>query len=146
MHLISEFMNRHHRHCDDVLTRAAECAAAEDWAGLERDFATFLRAIELHIEAEENLLFPAFEERTGMTSGPTSVMRMEHGEMRELFAGMRAAVEGKDGKRYRDLSQNLFALLGEHNMKEERMLYPMMDTSLGSKAESLLAQMGSLAV
>lgn len=140
MQLISEYMNRHHRHCDDILARAGKSAAAGDWAGLERDFGTFLREIERHIDAEEILLFPAFEEKTGMTGGPAAVMRAEHREMREVFAQMRAASEGKDGKLYLSVSGNLLSLLEQHNMKEERMLYPMIDASLGDDARALLVE------
>jgi len=146
MQLISDFMNRHHRHCDDAFARAEGMAAAGDWTGLERDGGTFLREIERHIELEETLLFPAFEEKTGMTSGPTAVMRMEHSQMRGLFAQMRTAMEAKDAKQYLGVAKTVGILLRQHNMKEEGILYPMLDRALGDDAQSLLAQMESIAV
>ena len=145
MQLISDYMNKDHKHCDDAFARAEDRAAAGDWTGLARDGATFLRKIERHIEVEEELLFPAFEETTGMTTGPTETMCMEHEQMRGMFAQMRAAIEAKDAKQYLGVAETLLSLLQQHNMKEESMMYPMLDDALGDDARSLLAQLESLA-
>ena len=143
--LISDYMNRHHKHCDDAFARAEEMAGAQNWTGLERDGATFLREMERHIRLEEELLFPAFEEKTGMTSGPTQMMRMEHDQMRGMFEQMRTAIETKDAEQYLGVAETLLILLQQHNMKEESMMYPMLDQSLGDDAPSLLAQLESSA-
>lgn len=144
MQLINDYMTRHHKECDAVLTRADEAAAAADWAAVESNAGTFLREIERHIEAEETLLFPAFEERTGMADGgPTATMRMEHEQMRDLFAQMRAAIPARDAQRYLGASQTLLSLLQQHNMKEESMMYPMLDQALGDDARGLRAEVES---
>jgi hemerythrin-like domain-containing protein len=145
MALISDYMNKDHKHCDDAFARAEDKAAAADWAGLERDGGTFLREMEHHIGLEETLLFPAFEEKTGMASGPTETMRMEHEQMRGLFAQMRAAIEAKDAEQYLGNAETLLILLQQHNMKEESMMYPMLDQALGEDARSLLMQLESMA-
>lgn len=145
MQLISDYMNKDHRHCDAAFARAEDRAAARDWTGLARDGGTFLREIERHIGLEEDLLFPAFEDKTGMTSGPTETMRAEHEQMRGMFAQMRAAIEAKDAEQYLGIAQTLLSLLQQHNMKEESMMYPMLDQSLGDDAHSLLAQLERLA-
>ena len=82
-----------HRHCDDLLAVAEEAVAANDPAAAQAAFGRFVTAMRLHFEAEETSLFPAFEARTGMSSGPTQVMRMEHEQMRALLA---AAVDALD--------------------------------------------------
>ena len=146
MQLISDYMNNDHKHCDAAFARAEDMAAAGDWSGLERDGGTFLREMERHIGLEEKLLFPAFEEKTGMASGPTDTMRMEHQQMRGLFAQMRAAIEAKDAEQYLGIAETLLILLQQHNMKEESMMYPMLDQSLGDDAHSLLTQLESIAV
>jgi DUF438 domain-containing protein len=146
MQLVSDYMNRRHKECDEAFARAEDMAAAADWIGLERDGGMFLREMERHIGLEEELLFPAFEEKTGMTRGPTEMMRMEHDQMRAMFAQMRAAIEAKDAGLYLGVADTLLILLQQHNMKEESMMYPMLDASLDEEAHSLLAQMESSAV
>jgi hemerythrin-like domain-containing protein len=145
MQPISDYMNKDHKHCDAAFARAGDRATARDLTGLARDGGTFLREIERHIGIEEKLLFPAFEEKTGMTSGPTETMRSEHEQMRGMFAQMRAAIEAKDAEQYLGIAETLLILLRQHNMKEENMMYPMLDQSLGDDAHSLLTQLESLA-
>ena len=145
MQLISDYMNKDHKHCDEAFARAEDMAAAGDWTGLARDGGTFLHEMEHHIELEETLLFPAFEEKTGMASGPTETMRTEHEQMRGMFAQMRAAIEAKDAEQYLGGAETLLILLQQHNMKEESMMYPMLDQALGEDARSLLTQLESLA-
>ncbi|MBU6443074.1 MAG: hemerythrin domain-containing protein [Alphaproteobacteria bacterium] len=137
---IHEYMSRHHELCDGIFGRAKKAATGNDWAGTERDCKAFLQQINQHIDAEENLLFPAFEDKTGMTGGPTQVMRMEHAQLRELFEEMLAAIGGKEADRYLRNADLVAALLHEHNMKEENILYPMLDNLLGAEAAGLLAQ------
>ncbi|HEX7327666.1 MAG TPA: hemerythrin domain-containing protein [Casimicrobiaceae bacterium] len=138
MGLIGDYMTSHHRRCDDAFARARNLAAASDWVGLSRDGEAFLREIERHIEVEEEILFPAFEERTGMSSGPTEVMRTEHEQMRVLFARMRAATEAKDGIEYASAAEAFLSLMQQHNAKEEDMMYPMLDQALGEDAREFV--------
>lgn len=146
MAVISDYMSRHHRDCDDAFARAEEAvAAASNWSDAERYAGTFLREMERHIGMEENVLFPAFEEATGMDGGPTAMMRMEHEQMRDLFVGMRAAIATKNADEYAGLSETFLVLLQQHNMKEESMLYPMLDQALGNDAGELLARIEQMA-
>ena len=82
MGCITDTMTGHHRQCDGALRRTEEAAAGLDWAAVEREAGSFRREIERHIEIEEDVLFPAFEQAAGTTRGPTGVMRMEHARLR----------------------------------------------------------------
>jgi iron-sulfur cluster repair protein YtfE (RIC family) len=144
MGFITDTMTRHHRDCDCAFRRAEEALARPEWAAVEREAEWFLREMARHIELEEDVLFPAFEAATGMTRGPTGVMRMEHARMREAFAQMHAAIAARDAAQYRDASASLTALLQQHNLKEEGILYPMLDRSLGDEAHGLLQKVETL--
>lgn len=141
---IHSYMSKHHEHCDDIFARAREAATAGDLAAAERDCKSFVREIERHIDAEENILFPAFEERSGMAGGPTRVMRMEHAQMRDLFAELLVALEKKDSARYAEAAERLADILGEHNMKEENILYPMLEKMLGGDGETVLTRVKAI--
>lgn len=63
--------------------------------------------------------------------GPASVMRNEHVEIRRLMdAAMRALQDG-DAAGAAEAILGLVETLSAHNMKEERMLYPMTDRAVG---------------
>ena len=123
---------QHHKHCDELFARAEEACADGDWAGGEAAFAALLDQLETHFSSEEELLFPAFETATGMTSGPTEVMRGEHRQMRDLLAQMKEALASRESDDFAGGAETLLILMQQHNMKEENILYPMCDNALGS--------------
>jgi len=146
MESITDYMQQDHVLIDRIAERAAAAAAAGDLAGIERDGTLFLQRLERHIEMEENLLFPAFEERTGMTAaGPSVQMRAEHEQMHGIFQQMRDAIAAKDAAGWQRASQALLEVLVPHNLKEEQMMYPMLDDAMGADAEALLADVKEMA-
>jgi iron-sulfur cluster repair protein YtfE (RIC family) len=117
----------HHR-LDVILAAAKRSLHAGDIArGLAR-FREFRDGLERHIAAEEEVLFPAFEVLTGSAgSGPTHVMRVEHGELRRLMAEIVSTLERGGAEERVTPFAALTARIYAHNGKEERILYPAMD-------------------
>ena len=59
---ITYLMSHDHKACDELFAVAEASVGAGDWsAGAER-FAAFHAAMERHFGAEEEVLFPAFEQ------------------------------------------------------------------------------------
>ncbi|MFN3750834.1 MAG: hemerythrin domain-containing protein [Thiobacillus sp.] len=141
MRTIHEYLGTDHRVCDDLFAAAEAAAGNKDWNGAREGFGKFQAAMARHLAMEEDVLFPAFEERTGMRAGPTQVMRMEHAQMRELMDAMAQAVDTGDADRFLGLSETLNMLMQQHNLKEENMLYPMSDRTLGEERERVLDAM-----
>ncbi len=144
MSTISEFMMEDHRQCDQRLAAAEEAVSGEEWETAGREFSGFREALERHIDMEEDILFPEFEQRTGLTGGPTMVMRSEHEEIRRLLEQLQMALEASDPDAYLGTSETLMVMLQQHNMKEENMLYPMADGKLGDAAGGVLERMQAL--
>ena len=142
MSTISTTMAADHRRCDEFFSRAEELVSTGDWAEGENEFNSFRDAILNHFSMEEDRLFPAFEQHLGHAMGPTQVMRMEHIQMRQLFTEMEQAIQAKDDAQYLGLSETLMMIMQQHNMKEERMLYPMMDQTLGQAGAEIAEQIG----
>jgi iron-sulfur cluster repair protein YtfE (RIC family) len=138
---IGDFMTRGHKECDGAFARAEKSAGDGDWSSAAAGFKAFLGTMVQHLAMEEEVLFPAFEDATGMSGGgPTETMRAEHAQMRGLFDEMRNAIDARDADQYLGLSESLLVLMQQHNLKEEGMLYPMMDQVLGSQAGDLIGR------
>ena len=144
MSTILDFMGSDHRACDDLFASAEVAVAQKNWDGARSLFERFQAAMAHHLAMEEKVLFPAFEARTGMSMGPTQVMRMEHEQMRGLLQEMADAVANADHGRYLGLSETLNMLMQQHNLKEENMLYPMSDQVLAADRDSLIHAMEAL--
>ncbi|WNC72044.1 hemerythrin domain-containing protein [Thalassotalea psychrophila] len=140
MNAIPDYMTDKHRHCDDIFAEAEAEVAKENWILAEQKWQTFTRELELHLQAEEQILFPEFEQATGMTSGPTQVMRMEHEQMRGLLTSLNKSLVEKNSEDFLGFSETLMVLMQQHNMKEEMMLYPMCQQNI-SDTEQMTAQL-----
>lgn len=126
-----EYLQADHRRLDGIMTDCTSKAESGDMAGAAAAFSRFREGLTRHIKIEEGLLFPEFEKATGLerASGPTGVMRSEHEEILRLLGLIRELFDGAepDATEFSDLRSALVALLHEHNVKEERILYPMTD-------------------
>jgi hemerythrin-like domain-containing protein len=130
MEKISDVLGRAHRECDDRFSLAEQAAGQGDFPECMQHFTAFRNSMVVHLSIEEDLLFPAFERRTGLESGATRVMRAEHQQMRALMEEMSRAAEAGEQERFLDLAEMLLIFLQQHNMKEENVLYPMLDDVL----------------
>jgi iron-sulfur cluster repair protein YtfE (RIC family) len=132
----------HHR-CDELFAIAEQMVESGHWSQAAAAHQGFIDAMEQHLSAEEELLFPAFEEASGMTMGPTSVMRHEHEQMRALFSQMGQALQAQSSDDYLGASETLLIMMQQHNAKEEQMLYPMIDQMLAPQADNLISQLAA---
>ena len=137
-------------------------AAADDLDGWSQDEAVealgdivaFLRGhLVPHATAEEHVLYPAVEKAMA-APGATATMKADHTEIVariDRLADTIGAVEGRwpDAALARDLTHQLVglaAILQLHFHKEEEILLPVLDASLGADdAAELFAQMGEVA-
>jgi len=123
---LQAFFTHDHRQCD-ALWAAVEGLDGRDLPAARAALAQFDAAMRRHLAWEEDTLFPAFETATGMRQGPTTVMRMEHAQMRGVLDQMARA---SDWQEVLDQGDTLMMLIGQHNAKEEGMLYPMCQAHL----------------
>ena len=141
MHEITDFMTRDHRLCDDCLVAVEQAIVSDAWELARTEFIRFRDAMLYHFLAEESVLFPRFEQRTGMYLGPTQVMRGEHGQMRQLLAAAEAALADRDADEYAGHAETLLIMMQQHNVKEENVLYPMCDQQLADQLAELLPEL-----
>ena len=138
---IRELLAADHRHCDDLFAAAERFVAAAAWADADLAFGRLQRAMLDHFDAEEAILFPAFEAETGMRMGPTQVMRGEHAQIRALLEAADVALAAHDADEYLGNAETLLIMTQQHNMKEENILYPMCDQHLMARVETLVPQL-----
>lgn len=143
MSSIQSYMTNHHKECDNLLVEAEGLLADKDWTGFSQAWLTFSQETVSHFNMEEEILFPEFEAKTGMTGGPTMVMRSEHNQVKALFEQMQIAIEGQDLDRAMGIVESVMLLIQQHNMKEEQILYPMTDAHLNDTA-GVVAKMDGL--
>lgn len=141
MDTIRGLLGDHHRQCDELFAAIEQAVEAQAWDRAADGFVGFAKSMRQHFDAEEAILFPAFEARTGMTMGPTAVMRSEHAQIRELLEAAAEAITAHDADEYSGYAETLHIMTQQHNMKEENVLYPMCDQHLAAQSAALVMQM-----
>jgi hemerythrin-like domain-containing protein/uncharacterized protein (DUF2249 family) len=129
---VTSFLQNDHRRLDDMIPEVERLATASLFDEARAHFKEFVCGLDWHIDVEEQVLFPFFEAKTGMKSGPTMIMRGEHIEIRGRMQQLTEALAAHDPARVHDALGNLTSFLASHNAKEERMLYPMTDRAIGT--------------
>ncbi len=145
MTTISEFLAPDHQLCDNLFAAAEADVAQGDWDKAATGFLRFQNALKHHFAMEEEVMFPAFEESTGIAQGPTSMMRSEHQQMICMLNLMSAAVARKDKASYLGDADTLLIIMQQHNMKEEQMLYQMADRALAGEMDKVVGRMRAMA-
>jgi hemerythrin-like domain-containing protein len=137
---LSAFFTTQHREADSRWEPVEQAAESGDAKLLSSAFASFEHSLRQHLLLEEEVLFPAFEEATGIVQGPTMVMRAEHRQMRALLDEISAALDRGECDAVLDTGDTLLTMIAQHNMKEEAMLYRMCEQALAARWPELLAR------
>lgn len=123
---IRAFYEQDHDRLDELF-KTFQQFKRSDFAKAKEAFRQFQFGLQRHIVWEEDLLFPLWEEKTGMIdSGPTFVMRAEHRQIGQQLEAIHDKVVEQNPESDQE-EQSLLSLLGSHNTKEERVLYPALD-------------------
>lgn len=128
---ISDALGWDHERLARLEVGAFVARAAGDTETASAWYEAFSSGLRRHITIEEQLLFPLFEERSGMSpgTGPTEVMRAEHREILRLLDEILQSI-GDPAKLPDDKRASFHEILEEHHLKEEGMLYPALDEVL----------------
>ena len=123
---IREFFEQDHDRLDELF-KTFQQSKRSDFVKAEESFKGFKLGLQRHIAWEEDLLFTLWEKKTGMSdSGPTPAMRNEHRQIGQQLEAIYRKVTDQNPESDEE-ERALLDLLGSHNRKEERALYPAID-------------------
>ena len=124
----------------DALFTTFQQQKRKDMAKAKEAFVEFKFGLQRHIVWEEDVLFPKWEENSGMAEGgPTQVMRTEHRIIGECLEAIHQKVQANNPDS--DLEeQRLVDVLKSHNMKGEGILYPSSDQVITDQERAELYQ------
>jgi len=138
---IREFMSGDHKFCDESFADFENTVVKGDIEASKTAFAKMQREFEDHFVMEEKVLFPAFEAKSGMSCGPTEVMRREHEQIRFNIGMIQKAVESGNKSQILGMCESFNMLTQQHNSKEEQILYAMCDQMMSADAQAIVEQM-----
>ena len=117
----------------DALFKSFQTLKRTDFPKAKSAFLEFKAGLQRHVVWEEDVLFPLWERKSGMTGGgPTIVMRNEHREIGDWLEAICRKIQAQNPDTERE-EQTLLDLLDRHNMSEEEVLYPEMDRMISAE-------------
>ncbi len=137
---VTEFLGADHDRLDALMDETERLVGRGDFVDALARFLEFKVGLEHHIDVEEKILFPEFERLADMPSGPTTVMSAEHVEIRDILGEIEDSLRGELTSEFIGAVGDLRQVLGDHNAKEEQILYPMTDRSLGADGADRLVR------
>lgn len=143
MQSIVEHLSSEHESCDRLFARLAAAIDSGDTVQAQAAYNAFRHAMQRHFAVEDAILFPAFEAGSDAL-GVTHIMRMEHEQMHELVDQLQAALDSGNPQSSAASLGLLSALIQQHNLKEEQMLYPLLERALQGKTDELVKRIKAL--
>jgi len=128
MSVINQYFSADHHRLDQLYSAFAS-QLASDLSSARAYFNAFSQGLLRHIDWEEQVLFPFFEQQTGISQGPTRVMCVEHRQIKQCLLQINNAIELTHEVITSELPAmtELQQILLQHNQKEEQILYPIID-------------------
>lgn len=126
---------------------AGTADAADRLADLRARVAAFVAELDPHSAREEDHLFPMMARYIGREGGPIAVMEYEHETAKQLLKTFLEAAEREplpaSAARAGEIASHALrahAILTEHFMKEENVLFPMAERLLNAEEKAELAR------
>lgn len=140
---ISDFFEKDHDRVD-VLFRDYLNLKHANFAEAKKNFVAFKHGLEKHIAWEKDFLFPLFQNKTGIIEGPILVLEEEHRQILRMLQQINLRIQRNDISSNRS-EHDLIVILGHHTVKEENVLYPVLDhlLTVDEKADLFLKMQNS---
>lgn len=140
---ICEFFEKDHDRLDLFFRDYLKLKHA-NFAEAKKNFVAFKHGLEKHIAWEKDVLFPIFQKKTGITEGPILVLEEEHRQILKMLQQINSRIQKNDISSNRS-EHDLIVILGHHTVKEENVLYPVLDHLLTvDEKKDLLMKMQSI--
>lgn len=141
MDTICAYLKHDHQRCDDLFYQAETSVAQRNWKGAIDNFRKYQEVLRQHLRMEEKILLPAFEQTLVGGSEPVAMLRSEHKQINGIVTRMWEAIQRFDPADYVLHAETLTLLMQQHTLKEEEMLYPLLDRVLACKRNTIINAM-----
>lgn len=130
-----------HTQIEFLLGELDEAGRTQNWQILKRSLKELIRQLKLHMAQEEEILFPAYDARTGPPHMSTTLLRKEHREIIRLLTELSAALKVEDLPTMRAVMPELQTAMLQHHEREEKVFLPMASRILCEEREALSQQL-----
>ena len=120
-----------------LLSKFRDLVETESWDVIGVTLNDLIKSLDFHMGQEEEVLYPAYDAKTGPPYQPTSSLREDHDQIVELVREIVDSVKEKDLECTIRSFSFLEALMIKHHQIEEDIFLPMASHILFGEREAL---------
>lgn len=132
----------HHKY-DEMLTECEMAAEMADWKDAVRLFNEFLNELKLHMQMEDEVIYPIFEKKEN-EQGEITELHEEHDNLVRLLNDLVSVIKTKNIDHFMDSLIPLHKAMNEHNEHEEAAFQRLGNDSLLNHRDEIMRRLSAL--
>lgn len=130
-----------HRKYDDALDECEMAADAGEWKNAKRLFTDFVTDLKLHMQMEDEVLYPLFTEENGDPDGAITLLSEEHDYLARLVHDLAYIIKANDFDHFLDSLEPLHKAMNQHNKHEEEVFMNVANQSILMRRDEIMERL-----
>ena len=145
MNTISDNWLVHDHHQYDAALDDCEMAAdVGEWKKAKDLFQKFVADLKLHMQMEDEVLYPLFIEENGDPDGVIAHLSEEHDYLVHLVSDLAYIIKSNDFDHFLDCLEPLHKAMNQHNDHEEKVFLNMANQSILMRREEIVERLNAV--
>ena len=141
MNNTSNWLVHDHRKYDVALDECEMAADVGEWKNAKRLFHDFVTDLKLHMQMEDEVLYPLFVEENGDPDGVITHLCEEHDYLVRLVHDLAYIIKANDFDHFLDSLEPLHMAMKQHNEHEEKVFLNMANQSILMRRDEIIERL-----
>ncbi len=133
----------HHQY-DAALDDCEMAADVGEWKKAKDLFKKFVADLKLHMQMEDEVLYPLFIEENGDPDGVIAHLSEEHDYLVHLVSDLAYIIESNDFDHFLDCLEPLHKAMNQHNDHEEKVFLNMANQSILMRRDEIVERLNAV--
>ena len=146
MNKASNWLVHDHRKYDLALEECEMAADVGEWKKARRLFQDFVTDLKIHMQMEDEVLYPLFVEENGDPDGVIAHLGEEHDYLVQLVHDLALIIKASDFDHFLDSLEPLHDAMNLHNEHEEKVFLHMANQSILMRRDEIMERLHAVQV
>ncbi len=133
----------HHKY-DEMLTECEMAAEMADWKDAVRLFNEFTNDLKLHMQLEDEIIYPLFEKKSADAIDAMTELHEQHEDLVRLLTDLVSVIKNKNIDHFMESLVPLHKIMNEHNQFEEEVFRRLGNDDLLMRRDEVMQQLSAL--
>lgn len=144
MNNTSNWLVHDHYQYDDMLNSCEAAADTGEWKKAKDLFKKFISDLKLHMQMEDEVLYPLFIAENGDPDGVITHLSEEHDYLVRLIHDLSYIIKNDDFDHFLDSLEPLHMAMKQHNEHEEKVFLNMANPSILLRRDEIIERLNAV--